>query len=212
LLVKVRTPPNPVTAAWYLDRDANGVVESVVIRFSRPVANPGAIEGTIIWEADGVIRNIKTPSILGTDASTVIGRIDPLTPSLNDRTDGRMNVTVPSSGSTTAVDSAAPVLTSAVLIQGKALDATRTAPDTLQLEFSEPVAAITHEMPINLTHQGGQRCELVLRSLSADGKRGTFIVREIRGDTYPQTGDWGRRGAASYAQQESRTGREIAAV
>lgn len=188
-----------LAAAWYLDANADGVVDRVAIRFKRKVQLTEIDSLNIQWKLR--YYSARPLSAVTVNDSTYIFFL-PAIPGLS--TQGAMDVSVAYKTiqnvlrSCPAADSAAPVLVDTVFFHpGKPLTATASEQDTIVVTFSEPINPVItgntpfklysiwtstpYTFPVNaasLTNTGGSSCKIVVS--------GAVFPAAVR---FPRTGD-----------------------
>ena len=196
--------PAAIVQAYYLDKNADGVVDAVRIIFKKSVSlNDLAI--SLTW---GDLTPAYADSI-PTGRLSYFGA-DSLGIEINDtgafktisadsiKTSGHMQATVsfnsmpenPAEAADVA-DSAAPVIVSANYLPGLIGSGSSTTTDTLSIVFSEPIATITSNTPFQLENKstGLYMISLVLPSLPGSGNTLRFLVPQTPTMVYPQKGD-----------------------
>jgi len=188
--------PADLVGGAYYDRDANGVVESVFMRFDKPVSVNG-MQVSLTWSGGHRINNITAPylSLPSSDSSVVLLNFPESTLVANGiKTSGTMSVRVQFSASTDAfrtgqiADSAAPVINTAIYKVGAIMVADQEAVDTLLVTFSERVKIAQVTKPFLLSRRESPY-SLSLRLLSENELGAVFCVTGMEGTSYPENGD-----------------------
>jgi fibro-slime domain-containing protein len=190
-----RTPPKLI-GAYYLDSDADGIIDAAIVRFNKPVYK-GELKTSFAWA-----NTIKTSALdstrfsYGKDSSEIIVKLSGAFPKDSIMTSGKMTTNVVFSGNNNGqtipvADSAAPVLTSAVIILGDPVDGTETK-DTLVCTFSEIVDKIDCTVPFlfsNVSSGRSTKYQMSLISTNHSGNKWTFVVNSYNGIGHPANGD-----------------------
>jgi hypothetical protein len=187
--------PAPLLNAWYIDGDADGVVDTVCIRFERTIRGLAAISVQAAWMQDNRIGVATGLSYRANDSTVITAAIrDAFVTRFVDRTSGTMQVTVTYAAFGTfvvspAADSAAPVIVSASFLPGTLEQgASLRAPDTLIVVFSEAIRVITSGEPFEF-NRGATGYTMTLDPLAQASTRASFLVRSMAGVEYPVGGD-----------------------
>lgn len=195
--VVVRSRPAPPLAAWYVDRNADGVVEAVQIQF------PKAVDKTILstkvaWDGDTALVGSQLMTY-GTPDSTIVSLNVTSLFGATPKTGGSMAVAVvyldgqsDTTFTTAAADSAAPVIVSASYSPGTIYDESTRDPDNLTVVFSEAIRAIgsTVVEPFDLSSTKIGRYSVRATAAASDGNTVAFSVDTIFGGTdYPWNHD-----------------------
>lgn len=190
-----RKIPGKVINAYYLDSDANGLVDHAVLQFNKPVLLSdftakfaGNLTPTAPLDA--------THSVYGADSTEVVIDLRGAVSAQTVLTSGAMwvNITqvMQEGGYTVPVaDSAAPVLTAAVLHPGIAFNGNKPN-DTLICTFSEPVADVPCTLPFLFSRSGSAPVAEYQMSLTVQkntGSQWSFTVNDLRSVEYPLSGD-----------------------
>jgi hypothetical protein len=204
VVITQKTIPASIVQAWYLDKNADGVVDAVDVKFNKGVTLADAVV-SLTW---GDLAPAYADSIFNTISNTPLSypSADNLTIEINVlgafktiskdsiKTSGNMYVKVgyisnPDAPSEADVaDSAAPVITSAKYFPSPS----PTGHDTLIVEFSEPVNALTSTTPFHLsTKSSGQPYSFTLDAslFPSTGNVHEFLVTQVQGVNFPNTGD-----------------------
>ena len=205
VVISIKTIPAPITKAWYLDKNADGVVDAVRIIFAKSVS----LSDLVVSLAWGDVNPAYADSIAasrlsffgGTDSIIEVNVQGAFKTISTDsiKTSGSMQATVsfismpedPAEGSAVA-DSAAPVIVSAKYFPGAIGTGAGNSIDTLSVAFSEPVTAMSSTLPpfqLDTKSNALYTLSLVVPSLSSGASTLRFIVSQIQGVVFPQTGD-----------------------
>ena len=205
VVISIKTIPAPITKAWYLDKNADGVVDAVRITFAKSVS----LSDLVVSLAWGDVNPAYADSIAasrlsffgGTDSIIEINVQGAFKTISTDsiKTSGSMQATVsfismpedPAEGSA-VTDSAAPVIVSAKYFPGAIGTGAGNSIDTLSVAFSEPVSAMSSTLPpfqLDTKSNTLYTLSLVVPSLSTGASTLRFIVSQIQGVVFPQTGD-----------------------
>ena len=195
--------PAPVSDAWYIDGDGDGIVDTIFVRFARTIVDLSSISIGVTWGGDD-----GSPTGLAcdeTDSTMVMGDIKgAFAPPHIDITSGNMPLTIeyPAFGAvgyvtfetterSSAVDSAAPVIVSALYSPSKAVGVGVEVLDTLTVVFSEPVDPIASTLPFHFVTSDGREYDIALRALASNGSEHKFLANfDLVGETnYPSSGD-----------------------
>jgi uncharacterized repeat protein (TIGR01451 family) len=148
VLLGSRAGPSSITSAWYIDGNADGIIDTVKIAFKRVVLPAELSSAVIQWD----LRYYAIPiaSIISSGASLLT---IPVAGTVTDPgrivTGGAMDITVkftqfPDIIRTAPVaDSAAPVIDSATLFRGTYTQTGAAGQDTLVVKFSERAPAVS---------------------------------------------------------------------
>jgi hypothetical protein len=176
VVLSVKRNPPKIVQAVYLDRNADGMVDTVRIVFNRKVSF-AAMQIEIVW--NGMMETVAAEEYRrvgnGIGGDTVEVGMASLFPSpdlLKNRTSGTMRLSVAftdyESGNMVEVpvrDGAAPVLTALRYHAGRYLSNNRYAADTLFAQFSEPLAhAPSAGEPLLFQMNNGVRYRLVMNN------------------------------------------------
>lgn len=193
--ITLRSRPVPVKAAWYFDRDANGVVDRAVLQFAKGVSDVSDLSATVKWSDDTVWGEVSLLSYAGTDSARVVLGLKGVFGG-NDviRTGGDMSVRVhyrdfDTTMTSAVADSAAPVIAAVAYEPGEIIDETRRKPDLMRVSFSENVAAIDAEKPFLLHGPQTGSYTIELNAVGSGGSDAMFTVVEVVGIDYPADND-----------------------
>ncbi len=196
-VIRIRRSPANIIRSFYLDSDANGVVDQAQIEFDREV-DIKDINVSFVW-----INNIPTSTLNnsrmknGNSRSVVLVDLkDAFNKSVENITSGIMVVKVEYSQfpsvhkSHTVNDSAAPVLLSALYAPGISSKTENTEPDTLIAIFSEELDSIGTDLPLKFRKPGtNSDYKISLRLLRQKGTEYVFEVISIENSLYPESSD-----------------------
>jgi hypothetical protein len=204
VVISIKTIPAPITNAWYLDKNADGVVDAVRITFAKSVSLSDLVVSLAWGDVNPAYTNTIADSLLsffgGTDSIIEVNVQGAFKTISTDsiKTSGSMQATVsfismpedPAEGSA-VTDSAAPVIVSAKYFPGAIGTGAGNSIDTLSVVFSEPISPINSTTPFQLKTKLNATYTLSLVSplLQGSGPTLRFIVSQIQGVVYPQTGD-----------------------
>ncbi|MBN1756783.1 MAG: fibro-slime domain-containing protein [Chitinispirillaceae bacterium] len=183
VIIGFRPGAASISGAWYVDPDADGIINEVRVKFGRTVELSEFDTVTVQWK-NGSFRLPSSAYTRMGDSLFAIdlrGNISAVT------TSGAMNVSVEYravagvSRSVTAIDSAAPVIISARLTPGAVTPSDERAGDTLVVAFSEAAAPFGTSPYLLSTRKDGMRYSFTLDYLGTgtapDNYR--FVVRLI---------------------------------
>ena len=189
--------PASIVQAWYLDKNADGVVDAVDIKFNKAVLLSDAVV-SLDWgnqnKADSISASLL--SSIGTDNLGIEISVRGVFKGISTdsiKTSGSMHATVgyisnpdAPAGSDVA-DSAAPVIVSANFLPTSSL----TGKDTLLVVFSEPVPPISYATPFKLfSNNSGVSYYFTLSDTTkVPSLFHGFIISQIAGVNFPNTGD-----------------------
>jgi len=198
VVIRIRRSPANIIRSFYLDRDANGVVDQAQIEFDRAV-DISDISASFLW-----VKSISTNPLNGTrikygDSESVV-LVDlngAFNKNVDNITSGVMTVKVeykqfPSIQKNSVVnDSAAPVLASALYAPGISSANESIEPsDTLIVTFSEEVSSISSDLPLKFRKPGSESdYKISLELLRQKGTEFVFKVTSIQNPLYPEIGD-----------------------
>jgi hypothetical protein len=155
VVITQKTIPASIVQAWYLDKNADGIVDAVDIKFTKSVLLADAVV-SFTWGAayaDSLSNTLL--SYVGTDNLTVEVNVRGAFKTISAdsiKTSGNMHVIVgyisnpDAPGEADVADSAAPVIASAKYFPSPLVNGT----DTLVVNFSEPVASVSSTTPFKL--------------------------------------------------------------
>jgi hypothetical protein len=189
--------PASIVQAWYLDKNADGVVDAVDIKFNKAVLLSDAVV-SLDWgnqnKADSISASLL--SSIGTDNLGIEISVRGVFKGISTdsiKTSGSMHATVgyisnpdAPAGSDVA-DSAAPVIVSANFLPTSSL----TGKDTLLVVFSEPVPPISYATPFKLfSNNSGVSYYFTLSDTTkVPSLFHGFIISQMQGVNFPNTGD-----------------------
>jgi fibro-slime domain-containing protein len=192
-----RKTPAKLISAYYLDSNADGIIDTAIVRFNKTVYK-SELKSTFTWA-----NTIKTGALdstrfsYGKDSSELIVNLaNAFSPKLSIMTSGELFVTVVSAGNNNGqtlpvADSAAPVLTSAELFPGDTASGAEIK-DTLICTFSEAVGKIDCQIPFlfsNVSSGKYTKYQMTLTSINNSGNQWKFVINSIDGILYPSSGD-----------------------
>lgn len=194
--VGLRGRPVPLTDAWYMDRDADGSVETVLLRLARSVSGVSGMAVDVARQGSSGRVGSSALRIHSADSTLLIVDISSLIATDRPSTGGVMGVTLTWTADSvryqaTARDSAAPVVYAAQVIPGARAGDGR-AHDTLLAAFSEAVSATMGERPFAL--RGAVSGNLYAMTLdieaaSAADVRFTIVAYDPAAIGFPSEGD-----------------------
>jgi uncharacterized repeat protein (TIGR01451 family) len=204
VLLGFRPGPSSITSAYYIDANADGVIDSARIGFNRAV-QPDELSSVVIqWDLRYFTIPITSIASSGVSAFSIPLRGSVIDPA-KIATGGAMEISIKFTKFPDIIrlsrvaDSAAPVIDSAMLYPGATVPGGSTLPDTLWITFSEQVPA-TAPMPFLLRSKADLRGYSFTGSvLSGSGMRYKYLVNgTIPSDITPRGGDsiWLDPGAA----------------
>jgi hypothetical protein len=182
--------------AFYRDQNADGIVDMAQIEFDRPVDLSG-ITCSFSWINGGDSKLLGNEQIRygSTKSTLIIDLSNAFTKDVSKITSGSMDVSIQFEQFNTdppkvapVIDSAAPVLVSAVFQQGMLNMDGNSQKDTLSIVFSEDISPISFKDPF-IFKRGSQIYEMVLNNLSVQGKKHTFIVDSYTVINFPEKTD-----------------------
>ncbi|MBD3345719.1 MAG: hypothetical protein GF401_11720 [Chitinivibrionales bacterium] len=190
--------PASISKAWYLDENADGIVDAAMIAFNKAV-DWSTLSCSFTWTNTNNTLDLRGDKVIYSKNDSSLVRVDlreAFTKSVDGITSGEMNVTVTDSGFDNATikgtveDSAAPVLAEATFRPGAIDENDGTMPDTLDVKFSETVSSSHGSSPyLFLQTSSGTEYTMVLDSLSWGGRQYRYIVSSIEGAHYPSSQD-----------------------
>jgi hypothetical protein len=202
--ITIKRKPVPLASGQYYDRDADGFVDHVRLKFEKAVSLAECVVA-LDWGGSNKIDSVAVArlSYVGNDSSLVEAQIAGLfTGITTPKTSGQMFATVgyrgiPGETATGEVaDSAAPVLIDTVRYNsGKVISETVSEADTLLVTFSEPVSTIVMgSTPFTFSTPTGTQYAFPLNTATMALTSGTTYKFVIAGTVVPdgvrfQTGD-----------------------
>lgn len=197
VVIRIRRSPANVIRAFYLDKDANGIVDQVQIQFDRDV-DITDINASFFW-----VNNISTNPLNhtrikhGDSGSVVLVDLNgAFNKNVDNITSGMMTVKIgynqfPSIQNNYPVeDSAAPVLVSALYAPGVSYEKEINEPDTLFAKFSEEISSISTDLPLKFRKAASESdYKISLQLLRQKGTEYVFIVKSIENSLYPENSD-----------------------
>ncbi|MBN1308085.1 MAG: hypothetical protein JXA18_09225, partial [Chitinispirillaceae bacterium] len=195
--VAIPERPAQLAGGYYVDENADGVVDAVFLRFTKPVPLDG-IAVSLTWTGVQRLDNLggELLSYDGADRTAVRVALPEAARSANGiKTSGAMFARVQFIAYVNEVrtggidDRAAPVITGATFKVGTAVGADVPTTDTLTVTFSEHARIASVVSPFNLFRNAATPYTLSLQLLSLDEQSAVFVVTGIHGVTYPESGD-----------------------
>jgi hypothetical protein len=194
--------PAAIVQAYYLDKNADGIVDAVRIDFSKVVSLTDLVL-SLDW---GVIKSAFADSIpvsrlsySGVDSTDIEINVRGAFKNISAdsiKTSGPMVVlaefrSLPGKLSEANVaDSAAPVIVSAKYFPGIIVNGTKYGQDTLSVIFSEPTVLNQFPEPFRFfSIKSNQSYVLSLTLNSIFGNNARFLVDQIQNTVFPQNGD-----------------------
>jgi len=191
----LRKVPGKVVSAYYLDFNADGLVDRATLKFNKPVA---LADFTVMfaWRFPKTLPLDASRFMYGVDSTEVNVNLTGAFSGQQQLTSGVMQsyVEYAANGEGYAMlvnDSAAPVLTSAAYHPGIAQSGIKPF-DTLVCTFSEPVYSVEGMTPFWFSPGGSLAATTYLMQLEVlknEGSKWFFRVKEILGVDFPATGD-----------------------
>ncbi|MBN1578248.1 MAG: DUF11 domain-containing protein [Chitinispirillaceae bacterium] len=193
--VAIPQRPAQLTGGYYVDENADGVVEAVYLQFRKPVPLD-SIAISLTWGTQRADNLVGTNLSYGADHATVrIALPDVFTSANGVKTSGIMYVRVQFTAYVNevrvgeAVDRAAPVIAGATFKVGATVNADMPTVDTLIVTFSEKARVASTAYPFSLLRNAEIPYTFSLQLLSLDEQAAVFVVKGIEGVTYPESGD-----------------------
>ena len=195
----LKSIPASITAAYYQDLNADGTVETVVMKFNKAVS---LVDCNIVLDWGDSITSgsidVSRLAYQGTDSTSIVINTLGVFPKLppGPRTSGAMNATViyQSGGEAdhAVADSAAPVLVKAVYHPGESISETVKNKDTLTLDFSEPLGTLKAQLSfqakvMNTAAQTLYSIIVETSALASTGTHRSFLVDSTV--IFPSKGD-----------------------
>lgn len=199
VVVVFRAGAAPISSSWYCDGNADGVLDTLTVRFKRKV-NPSEIKAlTIQWNLQQYAISPGT-MIKVNDSTYGIPIAGTVTQPTKIVTYGAMDISVEYVAipkvlrSSPVADSAAPVIVTARLFPGVATADGVTPDDTLEVKFSEAVTVQSTRPFLLSAKTGGVRYVFPVASTGTSGPAETrrFIIGAIEpagAVKYPMAGD-----------------------
>ena len=193
----MRKIPGKVFNAYYLDSDADGIIDKAILQYNKGVVlSEITVSFTCTW------NNLKTVTLdsnrfsYGKDSAEVHVALSGAFPQQPIRTSGVMYYHVEFTGeqgrqSSMVDDRASPVLTSVELSPGTTRNGSESS-DTLTCIFSERIRDISCINPFLFLRDGSGRNTVYQMSfsfISNSGNTGVFLVNDIDGVEYPENDD-----------------------
>ncbi len=191
----IQKRPGKIISAYYIDSDANGVIDSVIVSFDRQI--PADNLEITLSRRGGATSNIEDNrmTFINDSHSKVLLPV-PSSLQVPNTTSGEIDIRFifKSQGNIPrpylADDSAAPVLTSALFCPGIPKSVNDSFPDTLIVTFSEQIQKINNEYPFVFKDQNGSLYKMRLSTHSIKGSAWYFIVSSIDNEIkYPSAND-----------------------
>lgn len=191
----IQKKPAHITSAYYIDSDADGTIDSVIVSFDRQISANNL--DITISRRGGATGNIENNRMVFTNNSHSEA-ILPLPSSLRipNTTSGEIDIRFIFKSQENisrrylADDSAAPVLTSALFCPGIPKSVNDSVPDTLIVTFSEQIQKINNDYPFVFKGQNGSLYKMRLSTQSIKGNAWYFIVSSIENEIkYPSAND-----------------------
>lgn len=199
VIITLIPAPVPIREAWYVDDDADGVVDRVFVRFFKTISDFSSIDISVRWTADGLTGTPTELSYTSGDSSLVYWSIDGAFPTVpTGRTGGGMDISVlytllSHTESGAVADSAAPIILAADYLPGRILDEFVFDPDTLRVRFSEnpDVGKIDSNEPLEFRGRDGGSTYGMWLSVDRieGGNTVRFVVDSLLGIKYPKDND-----------------------
>ncbi len=191
----LRKTPGKVISAYYLDPDADGIVDKAILRFNKKVPL-SEVKTTFSW-----VNTIKTSTLdstrfsYGKNSTEITVNLSGAFSQKSILTSGAMYVYVESvvnkeSQSALVNDSASPVLTSAEILPGMR-NGVKTA-DTLVCSFSEEIRDIKCTSPFLFSRADQEQNTEYHMSLTAarnSKEKWYFVIDDIKGVEFPESND-----------------------
>jgi len=195
--VVIGAKPATLTGGWYVDETADGIVDAVYMQFHRSAVLDD-IRFSLSWSGPQRLNAITSENFShGTnDAIVKVTLPDSFQVGTGIKTSGSMFLLVESISfpdlywTIEAADSAAPVISSAIIHPGVILESQDVVPDTLEVSFSEEVMIADNTNPFILFQPPSSDYTLlnpVLLTHQQERVRYSFI--NVSGVEYPSSGD-----------------------
>lgn len=198
VIIRVKTIPAEIVSAAYFDKDGNGIVDYLTIRFTKKVSKE-SLKVFGLWEQNAnKFKDFLSGNSLekGADDLEIGVKIDgAFNVEPKDVTSGSFYVEVTNLDfpdikipGKLAADSAAPVIMSAIYYPGMAISQCQSAPDTLKVAFSENVKMpVFDSLTFNFKHNTDSYAVVLDKILSENGKQITYLVKNP--EVFPVNGD-----------------------
>jgi uncharacterized repeat protein (TIGR01451 family) len=190
----LRPGPPSILGAWYIDGNADGVIDSIKVQFKRTISVSELNSVVIRW--DQRYYTVPLASVFASGGPVLaISTVPAVVAPGRIMTGGAMDLTMtftqfPDIIRVSAVaDSAAPVIDSATLYPGTRDEQTGKLPDTLEIRFSEQVTSATASAFILWSKTALSRYGLTGSLLQGSGLRYRFLVTGTIPELTPGNGD-----------------------
>jgi fibro-slime domain-containing protein len=191
-----RKIPGKVIYAYYLDSDADGIVDKTILKFNKNVIF-SEIAVSFLWTNTNKTSNLDSTRLsYGKDSAEVYVNLSGAFSQATILTSGEMSAYIETIGKqevqgASVADSASAVLTSAELFPGVPMNGTKP-PDTLKCTFSEQIQGINCVNPflfsrVDLTQKTEYQMSLTVSSSSKN--KWVFIINDIKGVEFPENSD-----------------------
>ena len=194
--------PAPIIQAYYLDKNADGIMDAVHIEFGKVVSLTDLVL-SLEWGglksafADSIpISRLSYSGVDSTDIEINVRGAFKNISADSIKTSGPMIVIagfISLPGATVqafVADSAAPVIVSAKYFPGLTVNGTKYGQDTLSVVFSEPTVLNQSPEPFRFfSIKSNQSYALSLTLNSIFGNNARFLVDQIQNTVFPQNGD-----------------------
>jgi hypothetical protein len=194
--VVITAGPAQLTGGWYVDENADGVVEAVYLQFDKPVPLDSMMI-SLSWAGAELLDNLMSDNFTaGTDRSLVrISLPESYMAANGIKTSGAMFTRVVYTGyvgeerNGEVIDQAAPVITSAEVRTGTPRTPEDVPIDILAVTFSEKVRIEQAPNYFNMLRDGTIPYTLSLQLDSLDDTLALFTITGVTGVEYPEAGD-----------------------
>lgn len=192
----IRKIPGKVIHAYYLDFNADGIVDKATLKFNKKVAL-SEFTASFSWKNTNITPNLDSARFSYKKDSTEVNvNLAGAFPQQSILTSGEMLVSIESfvkQGKQVAavVDSTPPVLISAELSPGIPKNEIKSS-DTLICNFSEPISGINCAKPFLFSRivQGqNSKYQMSLTTISNSKSRWVFKIDDIKGVEFPENSD-----------------------
>lgn len=192
VVIGFRAGAASIAAAWYRDKNADGIIDEVLVRFKRAVELSEINNINILWNQDAFSFASANFSRLN-DSTFRIDVEDSLVSISKINTGGNMYISVEYtsfSGITkdcAAADSAAPVIVAATLTPGTLNEQGIRENDLLEVVFSEPAMDFNPSPFLLSTRKDGRQYTFSLDHLGSGTEMNShhFVVRSISNTLVP---------------------------
>ncbi len=202
VVIHLKQIPAGIVSAAYFDKNADGIVDSLSIKFNKKV-NANSCKVFARWESNPIkfkdtldntkITNGPDTNELSVDISNAFNTVP------KDMTSGAMYVDVinkdfsgdEAKRSKAAEDRAAPVLVSATYSPGAIISSNENAADTLIMVFSEPVKDQSEMDLFNFKNNIASYNVIIDKVLyrSVNGSQFTYLIGDQEKEKFPANGD-----------------------